>query len=156
MFVSPVERKNYMFSGEEPTTNKEIMDSPVAKVSKRVTDAPSIQTEQPKKEKKCFALAAGGGTRLLSTNKCDFMKYSEMMQINDNVVKIQPAEKLLLEEKRKTIIFKTYCFQKRKIEKITEEKIEKCLKPIWSDVVYLTRGKKFGTVEVRFTNKEIA
>ncbi|XP_052824372.1 programmed cell death 6-interacting protein, partial [Octopus bimaculoides] len=128
------ETRNFLLSGEEPTTSEKPVDSPekgmfdslVAKahsrmyeifgdvsessselsqedfptlsesiVTKRIIDVPSIQTEQARKEKKSFALAAGGGTRLLSTNKSDYMKYRKIMEVNDSVVKIQPPEQFV-------------------------------------------------------------
>lgn len=37
-----------------------------------------------------------------------------------------------------------------------QNKIEKCLTPIRKDITYITRGRHFGTVEVRFREAEKA
>uniref|UniRef100_A0A0L8HLS8 Uncharacterized protein n=1 Tax=Octopus bimaculoides TaxID=37653 RepID=A0A0L8HLS8_OCTBM len=79
-----------------------------------------------------------------------------MLKIQNGVVKVQPPEELLLTEKKNPIIFKVYCKKGRKIERVSEERIEQGLKPISQDITYLASGKKFGTIEVHFKNIETA
>uniref|UniRef100_A0A0L8ICC9 CCHC-type domain-containing protein n=1 Tax=Octopus bimaculoides TaxID=37653 RepID=A0A0L8ICC9_OCTBM len=81
----------------------------------------SLQTEG--KQKRSFASAAGGGTRQLSTNKSNLRMFKDIITIQDGVVKIQPPEDYLLSEKKKTIVYKTYCKKERRIERaiVTEK-----------------------------------
>ncbi|CAI9726939.1 EPM2A-interacting 1-like [Octopus vulgaris] len=118
----------------------------------RKTEKRTIQNE----EKKSFASAAGGGTRQLSTDIKELLNYKDMITEQDGIVKVEIPEEELTEEKKKIIIFKTFCLKALNIDKICDQKIEKCLKPIWQDITYLARGKKFGTIVVSFKNAETA
>lgn len=39
---------------------------------------------------------------------------------------------------------------------VTKDRVEKCLRPIWQDIIYLAIGKRFATVKVRFKSEKIA
>ncbi|CAI9717410.1 Glutathione peroxidase 6 [Octopus vulgaris] len=44
----------------------------------------------------------------------------------------------------------------KKLDKAPNEAIEKCQQPIWQDIEYLTRDKRFATVVVYFKSEEKA
>ncbi|CAI9724261.1 Hypothetical predicted protein [Octopus vulgaris] len=74
-----------------------------------------------------------------------------MIQKEGTTVKVEPPQRVLEAEKRKAIIYKTHNLKDRKMDRMAEETVEKCLQQIWSDIGYITRGKKFGTIDVRMT-----
>lgn len=62
----------------------------------------------------------------------------------------------LEEERRKTIIYRTISKKTRKIERMTEGKIEEALKPIWNEVEFVKQGRIYGAVEVILKSEEAA
>lgn len=61
-----------------------------------------------------------------------------------------PTNEMLKERNERTIIYRPYSVETRRIEKMTVVRVEKALKPIWEGISYVARGKKYGTVKVRF------
>uniref|UniRef100_A0A0L8HUC8 Uncharacterized protein n=1 Tax=Octopus bimaculoides TaxID=37653 RepID=A0A0L8HUC8_OCTBM len=122
---SPSDTEEELFPSLPSGTTKEKSNI----VSKRVINVPSVQKE----------------------NNNDIRKYNEIIGKDGNVAKVQPPERLLQEEKKKVILYKTYNLS-RKIDKISKGTAGKYLKAMWCDIDYITRGKKFGTVEMRMRN----
>lgn len=88
----------------------------------------------PTKKPKTFA------AEVITTEIQELRKYKDMLKKGTEVGEILP-EKITENVSRKTIIYKTYSV-KNKIDRIQEEMVEKCLKHIWRDVEYITRGGK--------------
>uniref|UniRef100_A0A0L8G236 Uncharacterized protein n=1 Tax=Octopus bimaculoides TaxID=37653 RepID=A0A0L8G236_OCTBM len=111
--------ENFLFGEVSDSSEGEFPKLSNCTVAKRNINVKSLQMEE--KQKRSFASAAGRGTRQLSTNKSDLLKYKDMLKIENGVVKVQPPEEFLLTEKKtKTIIFKVYCKKERKIERVSE------------------------------------
>uniref|UniRef100_A0A0L8H3A6 Uncharacterized protein n=1 Tax=Octopus bimaculoides TaxID=37653 RepID=A0A0L8H3A6_OCTBM len=59
-----------------------------------------------------------------------------------------PPQETLNNIKERTILYKTFSIIEGKIDVMTTGQIEKVLRTIWHEIVYLPRGTKFGVVEV--------
>lgn len=57
--------------------------------------------------------------------------FKRILEAEDDV-KISPPTDTLIEKK---IIFKPFCIEEKKITNMEQNKIEKCLAPIWSDIM---------------------
>uniref|UniRef100_A0A0L8I7F5 Uncharacterized protein n=1 Tax=Octopus bimaculoides TaxID=37653 RepID=A0A0L8I7F5_OCTBM len=67
-----------------------------------------------------------------------------------NTLTLTPPVELTESVKKRTVVFKTMKVATRRIELATVEAIEECLKGIRKQATFVTRGKKYATVEVRF------
>uniref|UniRef100_A0A0L8I778 ISXO2-like transposase domain-containing protein n=1 Tax=Octopus bimaculoides TaxID=37653 RepID=A0A0L8I778_OCTBM len=58
--------------------------------------------------------------------------------------------------KKRTVIYKTLKVSTKKIEMASIEDIEKCLKEVKKATTFITRGRRYVTVEVRFASEDEA
>ncbi|CAI9728839.1 Hypothetical predicted protein [Octopus vulgaris] len=105
--------ESLIFDNVSDVSESEFPALPKVTNTKRNTEERTIENE----ERKSFASAAGSGMRQLSTDKKELLKYKDMITERDGVVKVEIPEELT-EEKKKIIIFKTFCLKARKIDKI--------------------------------------
>lgn len=73
-------------------------------------------------------ITSGGKTRKFSTEGDILLNYKEMLVKDSTEVKVTPPEKLIEEEKKKTVIYKTFSIKIKIIERMQEEAVEKCFK----------------------------
>uniref|UniRef100_A0A0L8I7X9 Uncharacterized protein n=1 Tax=Octopus bimaculoides TaxID=37653 RepID=A0A0L8I7X9_OCTBM len=71
-------------------------------------------------------------------------------------LKLAPPEGFTTNIMKRTVVYRTLLLMTKKIEIATVETIEECLKEMKSLTTFCTRGKKYGTVEVRFANEQEA
>lgn len=60
---------------------------------------------------------------------------------------------MLKDKKERTIIHRIYAVATRIIEVVSEVQVEKTLRPVYQEISYLARGRKYGTVEVQFRER---
>ncbi|XP_052829386.1 uncharacterized protein LOC128249544 [Octopus bimaculoides] len=70
-----------------------------------------------------------------------------------DTLKLTPPVELISGVRKITVVFKTMKIATRKIELATVEEIEECLKSIRKQTTFVTRGRTYATVEVRFATE---
>ncbi|XP_029640472.1 uncharacterized protein LOC115215450 [Octopus sinensis] len=114
----------------------------------------SAVTPGKKAPAKKFAEVVGRKQKNINIENLD--KYEDLLKKEGNEIAVKKDVEKKEEIEKKRIIYKTYSMTTKSIQKVEECKIEECLKAIRKDITYINRGRRFGTVEVRFRTEEIA
>uniref|UniRef100_A0A0L8FZY7 Uncharacterized protein n=1 Tax=Octopus bimaculoides TaxID=37653 RepID=A0A0L8FZY7_OCTBM len=98
-----------------------------------------------------FASVAGVTSEIVQVGLDVLEKYMCLSKKEGTNVKLNPPGDVIHNTKRQTIVYKTWSLKKKKkIDKATKESVGKCLQPIWNKITNINRGKRYGTIEVRF------
>ncbi|CAI9742213.1 EPM2A-interacting 1-like [Octopus vulgaris] len=114
----------------------------------------SAVTPEQKAPTKKFAEVVGRKQKDIDIENLE--KYEDLLKKEGNEIAVKKDMEKKEEIEKKRIIYKTYSTTTKSIQKVEECKIEECLKTIRKDITYINRGRRFGTVEVRFRTEEIA
>lgn len=103
---------------------------------------------------KNFAVAADIHQSCVSIPTAQIQSYCGMLTIKGVTSKSPHSSVITSQTKNRIIIYKSFDVTNNKIANLAEEKIKKCVGQIWKDVEYLSRGKKYTTVEIRVWSAE--
>ncbi|CAI9737124.1 XP_029640472.1uncharacterized protein LOC115215450 [Octopus vulgaris] len=137
-----------VFSSDTDEEERSVTKKETLKV-RRSIDVPSLA-----KKMLNFAEAASPEERKIDLSKMEEIK--KTISRNCYEIKIRQTQESREEIEKRTIIYKTYRNKERKIDFSLEKEVELCLKPIWEKIKFITRGKRYGTVETRFGTEEEA
>ncbi|XP_036364761.1 uncharacterized protein LOC118765946 [Octopus sinensis] len=113
-------------------------------------------TEKNEKTSNDFASAAKQISEEVKITLQDIKKAKELLRKDGNSIFLNTPQEVIEDTNKKTITYKVFDRKYKRMTNATPQQLEIALKPIWAQKSYVTKGKCFGTVEVRFPTEEQA
>uniref|UniRef100_A0A0L8FKL1 CCHC-type domain-containing protein n=1 Tax=Octopus bimaculoides TaxID=37653 RepID=A0A0L8FKL1_OCTBM len=95
-------------------------------------------------------------TKLIKLDIKEVNRSKNVIEVEGDSYKLFPPKETKEDKILRTVVYRTQAVETCKIEMVTEEGIEECLGEIVNESMYINRGRKFGTVEMRFATIEKA
>ncbi|XP_036370018.1 uncharacterized protein LOC115225349 isoform X3 [Octopus sinensis] len=103
-----------------------------------------------------FASAAKQSSEEVNVTMEEIKNAMELLRKEGNSVFLNTPQQLIHDTNKKTILYKVFDKKNKRLINATPQQLEIALKPIWGKKSYVTRGRRFGTVEVRCPTEEDA
>uniref|UniRef100_A0A0L8GE51 Uncharacterized protein n=1 Tax=Octopus bimaculoides TaxID=37653 RepID=A0A0L8GE51_OCTBM len=134
-----------------PTLEKEV-EKTINKVNKEPNTNDTTKTNN-RNHCNGFASAAKQSSEEINVAMDDIKTAKELRKDGNNVFLSTP-QTLINKTNRCTITYKIFSIKHKKMEIASPQQLEIALKPIWGKKSFVTKGKRFGTLEVRFSTEE--